>query len=198
MAYAQGNRTRCERRSVVQANQLCSALLTSANAALMNAQNAGRYRIAEFRQEWIDKVIDILSEQHAILATHSTLTDSTLMPEDQKKVALLGMKLGLLLNPEEDDTVALIEAMDKVVAAKTVDERAAKADAATVVARRLLKREWTRLKNELGSSQAGNANGLRPARGKIISACRYLKKWSLAIEGRRSKARSPPAPRSSS
>jgi len=124
------------------------AALTSADAALMNAKNAGRYRIAEFRQEWIDKVIDILSEQHAILAA-----DSVLSSEDQRRVALLGMKLGLLLNPEEKDTIILIDAMDKVVGAKTAIERAAKTDEATIVARRLLKREWTRLKTELGSSQ---------------------------------------------
>ena|ERR1700730_10538413 len=91
-----------------------TAALTSANAALITAKNAGRYRIAEFRQEWIHKVIDTLSEQHAILATKSALS-----AEDEQNVALLGMKLGLLLNPDEADTVALTNAMDKVVEATT-------------------------------------------------------------------------------
>ncbi len=45
------------------------ASLTSANAALMNAQNAGRHTVAEFRQKWIDKVIDVLSEHNAIFSS---------------------------------------------------------------------------------------------------------------------------------
>jgi hypothetical protein len=37
------------------------AALKAADAALMNAQSAGRHTVAEFRQSWMDKVIDALS-----------------------------------------------------------------------------------------------------------------------------------------
>ena len=43
------------------------AALKAADAALMNAQSAGRHTVAEFRQSWMDKVIDALSDYHAIL-----------------------------------------------------------------------------------------------------------------------------------
>ena len=44
-----------------------NAALKAAKAALMNAQGAGRHTVAEFRQSWTDKVIDALSDYHAIL-----------------------------------------------------------------------------------------------------------------------------------
>lgn len=45
------------------------AALTSSRAALINAQNAGRHTVAEFRQKWIDKIIDTLRELYSIIAT---------------------------------------------------------------------------------------------------------------------------------
>jgi hypothetical protein len=122
------------------------AALISANAALINAKNAGRFRIAEFRQQWIENVIDTFSEQYAILATKQPLK-----PEHQQKVTQLGMRLGLLLNPDEEDTVALIDAMDKFVEAKDTSELAARTDEATRIAHGLLKREWVRIKTEMAS-----------------------------------------------
>jgi hypothetical protein len=60
---------------------------------------------------------------------------------------------GTTLEPEEADTVALMEAMEKVVEAKDVTERATRTDEATTIARRLLKREWVRIKTDLASSE---------------------------------------------
>jgi hypothetical protein len=126
------------------------ASLTSANAALMNAQNAGQHRIAQFRQEWIDKVIDTLCEHHSILM--SCDRDHPLSRDDEKKMSALRTKLEILLNPDENETIALLNLIDEI--ARTTDraERDKKDSEMILVARRLLKSEWVRIKDELTST----------------------------------------------
>jgi hypothetical protein len=124
------------------------AALTSAQAALMNARTVGRYKIAEFRQNWINKVIDTLCEHHAIIM--SSDVNVQLPVEDRKKLAASRTRLEILLNPDEEDTVALVEAIDLIGASKSGAERDDHADEMLTVARRLLKREWDRIKQELG------------------------------------------------
>ena len=75
------------------------AALKAANAALTNAQSAGRHKVAEFRQSWIDKVIDALSDYHAILM--SIGDGHSLSPDDHRKLTALWTRLELLLNPDE-------------------------------------------------------------------------------------------------
>lgn len=72
------------------------AALKAANAALTNAQSAGRHKVAEFRQSWIDKVIDALSDYHAILMSISD--GHSLSPDDHRKLTALWTRLELLLN----------------------------------------------------------------------------------------------------
>ena len=58
-------------------------------------------------------------------------------------------KLEILLNPDEDDTIELLKALqeiDKSCTEAEFEERSAKM---TTIARRLLKREWVRIKTEL-------------------------------------------------
>lgn len=94
------------------------AALQSADAALMNAKNTGRHKIADSRQKWIDRVIDVLSEHHAILMTKP---DAQPLPKDEaKKLAALRTKLEILLNPEEADTIALIKAIDDIERCETL------------------------------------------------------------------------------
>lgn len=124
-----------------------SAALISANAALKNSQNAGRHKVAEFRQAWINRVIDTLCEHHAIVSTIPVgQAPST---EDERKLAGLRTKLGILLNPDEPDTVVLLKEIDKIDNSKTDQEFADGEAQMLVVSRRLLKREWARLKDEL-------------------------------------------------
>ena len=123
------------------------AALVSANAAMMNAQNVGRHTIAEFRQKWIDTVIETLSEYHAILTTMGD--GRPLPPEDNKKLSALRTKLEILLNPDETDTIALLKATDEIRQGETQKERSAKSTEMVQVARRLLKTEWVRFKTEL-------------------------------------------------
>jgi hypothetical protein len=124
------------------------AALTSAKAALMNAQNAGRHTIAEFRQKWIDNVIDTLCAQHAIAMTYPA--GQSLSSAEARTLSASRTKLEILLNPEEADTVALLEKMDAIVASVTAEARNEKSAEMLIVARRLLKREWVRIKGELG------------------------------------------------
>jgi hypothetical protein len=67
----------------------------AANAA-MNALSAGRHTVAEFRQSWIDKVIDALSAYNAILM--SIGDDHSLSPDDHWKLTALWTRLELLLS----------------------------------------------------------------------------------------------------
>lgn len=123
------------------------AALTSAKASLMNARNAGRHTIAESRQKWIDNVIDTLCAQHAIVMTFPP--GQVPPPAEARTLSASRTKLEILLNPEEADTVALLEKMDAVVASVTAESRNEKSAEMLVVARRLLKREWVRIKGEL-------------------------------------------------
>lgn len=123
------------------------AALTSARAALMNAQNAGRHTIAEFRQKWIDNVIDTLCEHHAVVMTIPA--GQVAPPAEARTLSASRTKLEILLNPEEADTVALLAKMDAVVASESADARDEKSADMLAVARRLLKREWVRIKSEL-------------------------------------------------
>lgn len=124
-----------------------TAALTSAKAALKNSENAGRHKLAEFRQAWINKVIDTLSEHHSIIST--TPAGQAPGNEDKRKLAGLRTRLAILLNPDEPDTVALLKEIDKINKSKT-DEGIPDGEAELLtVSRRLLKREWVRLKDEL-------------------------------------------------
>lgn len=123
------------------------AALTSANAALKNAQNAGRHTIAEFRQKWIDKVIDVLSEHHAILM--ATPIGQTIPAAEHQNLSSLRTKLEILLNPNEPDTVALLSTIDDVAMSTTEGERTLSNANMVSIARRLLKAEWERIKKEL-------------------------------------------------
>lgn len=103
--------------------------------------------MAEFRQKWIDNVIATLSECHAILITREVGGVSSL--SDARTLRSLRTKLEILLNPSEDDTVALLSKLDEVERATADSERRARSDQMVSVARGLLKREWVRLKTEL-------------------------------------------------
>jgi hypothetical protein len=123
------------------------AALTSAQAALMNAHNSGRHTVAEFRQNWIDKVIDPLCEHHSIIMARPA--DQAPRPEELRTLSASRTKLEILLNPEEADTLALLVKMDDVAASKTASPRDMNSSEMLAVARRLLKREWVRIKDEL-------------------------------------------------
>jgi hypothetical protein len=121
------------------------AALISAKAALTNANNAGRHTQAEFRQKWIDKVIDALSEHNAILMNF----DDEPSADDRRRLATYRTRLELLLNPNEADPIELMKILDSMRQAASYPARETKARGAIQVARRHLKAEWDRIKTEL-------------------------------------------------
>ncbi|MFL6760100.1 hypothetical protein [Sphingomonas sp.] len=123
------------------------AAIKAARAALMNAENAGRHRIAAFRQDWINNVIETVSTHHSIEMTKNFASPDAM--EDQRKLAFLRTKLEILLNPNETDTVELLNEMDQLRNSTGPKERTAHDAEIVRVARQLLKREWARIKTEL-------------------------------------------------
>lgn len=119
----------------------------TARAALMNAENAGRHRVAAFRQEWINSVIDSLTTYQSIEATRDP--NGAVPKEEARQMAALRAKLEILLNPNETDTVDLLAEMDRMQASTDGDERKAHEAEIVRVSRQLLKREWARIKTEL-------------------------------------------------
>jgi hypothetical protein len=122
------------------------AALKAADAALMNAQSAGRQTVAEFRQSWMDKVIDALSEYHPILT--SIGDDHCLSAADHMKLTALWTRLELLLKPDEAAAASLLNLADAARLSKTAAERDHNARDMVQLARRLLKTEWVTIQIE--------------------------------------------------
>jgi len=127
--------------------QQSAAATTAANAAMMTAKNSGQHTVAQFHQAWIYKVIDTIRDNHTILMNKPAGQRST--ADESKALTASRTQLEILLNPDEPDTIALLTKIDEIDKSATNDERNAKSGEMLSVARTLLKREWTRIKNEL-------------------------------------------------
>ena len=114
---------------------------------MLNANNAGRHTVAEFRQAWIYKVIDTLRDHYSILMNKPAGQRPT--AEESKALTASRTQLEILLNPDEPDTMALLTKIDEIDQSGTAAERDTKAAEMPSVSRTLLKREWVRLKDEL-------------------------------------------------
>jgi hypothetical protein len=132
------------------------AALISAQAALMSAKNAGRHKTAEFRQAWINKVIDTICEHNTLLVVSSP--DDPVNAEEQKTLFASRLRLALLLNPYEDDTRALLDASDAIRRSKPDAQRGRLTKEMLLIAHRLLKREWVRIKDELSHTDRKELN----------------------------------------
>jgi hypothetical protein len=136
------------------------AALLSAQAAMRTAESAGRRRIAEFRQAWIERVRDLLSELAAIQFELGMKTDNL---TEAKATELffrsreLTTKLELLLNPNEPLARELVSAVRLFINPENqkkggvINTLLLMASEARLVeiAQPFLKVEWDRLKNEL-------------------------------------------------
>ena len=133
-------------RSSLAANKSADAALISARAAQMNAERAGVHRVAAFRQEWINTVIETLSNYHSIELTKMEVTATK--AEDLRKMAALRTKLEILLNPNESDTAELLNEMDRLRLSTDSTAREGHDVEIVRIARILLKKEWARIKGE--------------------------------------------------
>lgn len=140
----------------------------------MNAQSAGRHTVAVFRQSWIDKVIDALSDYHAILMS---IGDGHSSPDDHRKLTALWTRLELLLNPDESDAVSLLKLADAARQSETAAERDSNARDMVQLARNLLKMEWLTIQIELQYRNPApgclQPHGRRPILGRCQSLRHY-------------------------
>jgi len=68
---------------------------------------------------------------------------------DQRELAAARTKLEILLNPEEEDIIALFKSLDEIDTGRVPTERDIRAATMLIAARSLLKKEWIRVKAEL-------------------------------------------------
>lgn len=122
-----------------------AAAQTSADAAMLAAQNAGNREIARMRLEWMERLRDTLSEYHSMLM----ILDGSISVEAAQKLSQLGTQLDLLLN--QDDTVqkVLWDVADEIYRLDTLVERQAKDKDLIQAGRTVLKSEWEKVKAEM-------------------------------------------------
>lgn len=72
-----------------------------------------------------------------------------LTPEEEQRIVASRTRLEILLNPKEKDTIALLGVADQLLEGETLAQRRSSAQELVQIARRLLKREWVRIKKEL-------------------------------------------------
>ena len=115
---------------------------------MLSAKNAGTHAIAGSRQQWINNVIETLSEYHALQLEGGQVGQGAW--EDNKRMRALRTKLEILLNPEEQDTIDLLAAADEIFASARKGAAPSDDHQLIRIARTLLKKEWVRIKTELG------------------------------------------------
>jgi hypothetical protein len=120
---------------------------------------ARRQILSPIRQKWMDELRELMSEflsecQRAIVIEEGFGLINTEMTDEAlfKKLLYLEQKLALMLNPREEDHVALV----KLVRAITEEVQHGVADFlqfgqkvgdASSLCQKILKSEWTRVKN---------------------------------------------------
>lgn len=117
----------------------------AADAAMLNARNAGNREIARLRIGWIDKLRDVLSEYHSILMS---MKDEDVDGQAQK-LSELGTHIDLLLNRDDESQGKLWEIADKIYNAKTHAERQSYDEALIAAGRGVFKVEWEKIKTEM-------------------------------------------------
>ena len=120
---------------------------------------AGRVKISEFRQAWINKLRELLAELtssalHYWAAGYEDRTDS-----EYKRVTLLEAHIQLMLNPKEKDhrqlEVLIRRMVEEINDAKgEKDEFPRSHTEVMAISRKILKREWERVKKPRGPKES--------------------------------------------
>lgn len=118
----------------------------------------GTLRVAEFRQAWINDLRDEMAEfqSHGVLPGHDPTTDRSFYK--------LGTKIELLMNPRDPDYSQLQSLMYGFLSAANGDTFAKYGhnEQFVSVCQRILKREWERLKADIGKA-SGEGDTQRPS-----------------------------------
>jgi hypothetical protein len=122
------------------------AARVSAETALHNSRNAGIQTVAASRQAWINTLRDTLLEFHSIVLTEN---EHPYPKEVDRKLSMLGTKVELLLNPNEATSQKLLDLMNRIYDADSVEKRDKMDREFVSAAQAILKNEWNRVKREL-------------------------------------------------
>ncbi len=127
-----------------------TTLLSNKKADRQEAANrkiAAQLKIGEFRQAWINDLRNQLSTYYAKTITAGEMHD------DWEELALLSGKIRLLMNADDVDYDRLVDVLRELTKAMEArDEEIGQiADELLKTSQHILKREWDRLKNDLGS-----------------------------------------------
>jgi len=110
--------------------------------------------VAPMRQAWINKLRNLLAEFISSANEYHVVGVSDKMVEERQRFFLLAEKIGLMLNPKEDDherlrmlTVVMAQAMLKEKL--SADKFACLSDEVRSLSKTILKREWDRVKEPI-------------------------------------------------
>lgn len=103
-------------------------------------------KIAEFRQRWINDLRNAMAE----FQSYGALPEND--PTKIRDFYLLGTKIELLMNPNDEDYEALHETLEAFYDAgtRTENEKFSVDEKYVKICQRILKREWERLKKDVG------------------------------------------------
>ncbi|MBR6123890.1 hypothetical protein IKQ19_09915 [Candidatus Saccharibacteria bacterium] len=127
---------------------IVAAIITSM-CMLKNANKKRSFesvlKIAEFRQQWINDLRNSMAE----FQSYGALPGNN--PTRIRDFYLLGTKIELLMNPDDEDYGALHETLEAFYDAetKTENEKFSVDEKYVKVCQRILKREWERLKKDV-------------------------------------------------
>lgn len=133
------------RRQTAAAQSSADASMHSAKAAMAMVSHTGLQTIALFREKWIISLRDTLSDYHAILMSE----EYPYSLEVRRKISELGTRIDLLLDPSDTLSNELIAVSDRILDLENIDDRMNLDRDLVEAARKVLKAEWHRLREEL-------------------------------------------------
>jgi len=152
------------RESASAAELSAQAAKDQAAAAVRAAEDTGVHAIARLRQAWIDELRSRVAQAHSLLANAlpppGEFYDAYAAHRVQRTIETNEViaKIELLLNPGEQQSRALMEALDELQNSGTgLSGRKAAAGKVVKAAQEILKTEWDRVKRELRGEQEPEA-----------------------------------------
>jgi hypothetical protein len=141
------------------ASAQAAAAKTSADAAMTTARGAGTRALATSRLDWLKALRENLSEYHAILMSSGDPDTSQTEEEakaakarydaDERRLALLGTQLDLLLNQKNDLHQRLWQVSDDILKIEGKYNRWARDKELVAAARAVIENEWQKIKREM-------------------------------------------------
>lgn len=124
-----------------------AGVIATAAVAYLNTRrqlrSAHTLKIAEMRQSWINELRDTMA------SFHSYGTSPDIDHHNKREFYETGTKIELMMNPLDEDFDALRHSIEKYIEASTQEERFDANDEYVAICQRILKREWTVLRDDV-------------------------------------------------